>query len=119
LKDGEILEHGHPKQLYQSPQHLYTARLLTNCNVLSAEAATLCGIKTLKDNVVIYPEWGELITGGFTRKPWLVKQILFKGFFEELILEQNNISIRILNSQADKFAEGDRVGLKVKKYLEY
>jgi len=36
LKDGEILEAGHPQILYQNPQHLYTARLLNNCNVLSS-----------------------------------------------------------------------------------
>src|SRR3954470_18158923 len=37
LKDGEILESGHPKEMYQNPQNLYTARLLTNCNVLTKD----------------------------------------------------------------------------------
>jgi ABC-type Fe3+/spermidine/putrescine transport system ATPase subunit len=81
LKDGEILEHGHPKDLYLHPQHLYTARLLTNCNVLTAAEARLCGIPATKDHVVIYPEWAEP-TASLTRKNWTVKQILFKGFLK-------------------------------------
>jgi ABC-type Fe3+/spermidine/putrescine transport system ATPase subunit len=118
LKDGEILEHGHPKELYQHPQHLYTARLLTNCNVLTADEAKLCGIAAKKDHVVIYPEWAEP-TASLTRKHWTIKQILFKGFFEELVLEQAGIQLRALNAQAEKYAEGDQVHVKFKKYLEY
>jgi len=118
LKDGEILEHGHPKALYQNPQHLYTARLLTNCNVLTRDEAKLCGIAAQQDNVVIYPEWAEP-TASFTRKHWLIKQILFKGFFEELVLEQQGVMLRALNARADKYNEGDKVCVKFKKYLEY
>ena len=118
LKDGEILEHGHPKTLYQNPQHLYTARLLTNCNVLTRDEAKLCGIAAQKDNVVIYPEWAEP-TASLTRKHWLIKQILFKGFFEELALEQEGVTLRALNIRAGKYKEGERVCVKFKKYLEY
>ena len=35
LKEGEIVESGHPKKIYNDPKHLYTAQLLTNCNVLN------------------------------------------------------------------------------------
>lgn len=118
LKDGEILEQGHPKALYNDPQHLYTARLLTNCNVLTKDEAGLCGIAIEKDHVVIYPEWAAP-TSSFTANNWVVKQILFKGFYEELVLEQQGISLRILNAYADKYAPGDTVQLKVRKYLEY
>jgi ABC-type Fe3+/spermidine/putrescine transport system ATPase subunit len=118
LKDGEILEHGSPKDLYQHPQHLYTARLLTNCNVLTADEAKLCGIPATKEHVVIYPEWAEP-TASLTRKHWTINQILFKGFFEELVLEHKGIQIRALNAQAEKYAEGATVHVKFKKYLEY
>lgn len=118
LKDGEILEHGHPKFLYQHPQHLYTARLLTNCNVLTRDEARLCGIDAQQQHVVIYPEWAEP-TSSLTRKHWVVKQILFKGFFEELVLEQEGVTLRALNSHAEKYTEGNMVHVKFKKYLEY
>jgi len=118
LKDGEILEQGHPKTLYNDPQNLYTARLLTNCNVLTKEEANTCGLAIEKDHVVVYPEWAAP-TSSFTEHNWTVKQILFKGFYEELVLEQAGITLRILNAFADKYAEGDTVQLKFRKYLEY
>lgn len=118
LKDGRILEHGHPKTLYQHPRELYTAKLLTNCNVLTPDEARLCGISALKDNIVIYPEWAEP-TSSFTRRHWLIKQILFKGFFEELVLEQEGVVLRALNVRAGKYKEGEMVCVKFKKYLEY
>jgi ABC-type Fe3+/spermidine/putrescine transport system ATPase subunit len=118
LQNGEVLESGHPKKLYQTPQHLYTARLLTNCNILSNAGARVCGIKSLAENIVIYPEWA-IVTNSWTRKDWEVKQILFKGSYEDLLLERDNIILRSLNSQRSKYQEGDRVNLKIGKYLEY
>ncbi len=118
LKDGEIIEAGHPKKIYNQPQYLYTAKLLSNCNVLSADDAKLCGIKATKTNVMIYPEWIET-TGGWHRKSWIVKQVLFKGFYEELLLENSGIIMRILNGQAGKYIEGDKVGVKIVQFLEF
>jgi ABC-type Fe3+/spermidine/putrescine transport system ATPase subunit len=118
LKDGTIQEAGHPKKLYQDPQHLYTARLLTNCNILSHHEARLCGLTSQKEHVVIYPEWA-VITNSWTRRDWEVKQILFKGSYEDLLLERNGVTLRSLNSQRSKYHEGDRVNVKIGKYLEY
>ncbi|GAB3907905.1 ABC transporter ATP-binding protein [Mucilaginibacter boryungensis] len=118
LKDGEILEHGDPKSLYQHPENLYTARLLTNCNVLSNAEAKLCGISTEKDNIVIYPEWAST-TPSFTENHWTVKQILFKGFYEELVIAHDKLTLRVLNAHFGKYTEGDAVQLKVSKYLDY
>jgi ABC-type sulfate/molybdate transport systems ATPase subunit len=118
LKDGEILETGHPKTLYQKPRYLYTARLLTNCNTLTNNEGRLCGITSTKKYIVIYPEW-VLATSSWTRKDWEVKQILFKGSYEDVLLERNGVILRSLNAQRDKFNEGDMVNLKISKYLEY
>lgn len=118
LKDGEILEHGHPKTLYHEPKCLYTARLLTNCNVLSNGEAKLCGVISEKENVVIYPEWATTMPS-YTGQHWTIKQILFKGFYEELVLEQGTLTLRAMNAHAEKYKEGDSVQLKVRKYLEY
>lgn len=118
LQDGEILESGHPKELYQNPQNLYTARLLTNCNVLTQEEAKLCGIKTKADCVVIYPEWA-ITTNSWTRKNWTIKQVLFKGSYEDLLLENKEVTLRLLNDQPGKYNEGDRLHLKISRYLEY
>jgi ABC-type Fe3+/spermidine/putrescine transport system ATPase subunit len=118
LKDGEILEHGHPKALYINPLNLYTASLLTNCNILNREEARACNIYTAKQHIVIYPEWGAT-TASHTGKHWAITKILFKGFYEELLLQKDGVSLRVLNAHADKYTEGDKVQLKIKKYLEY
>jgi ABC-type Fe3+/spermidine/putrescine transport system ATPase subunit len=118
LKDGEIIEAGHPKSLYQNPQNLYTARLLTGCNVLTHHEATYCGIQSSKEHVVIYPEWAKP-TSSWTRKDWTIKQVLFKGDHEDLLLEKDGVLLRLLNDQPDKYNEGDKVHIKMSRYLEF
>ena len=118
LKDGEIIESGHPKKVYNDPQYLYTARLLNNCNVLSADEAGVCGIKAKKEWVMLYPEWVEP-RDTWAGKRWIVRQVLFKGFYEELLLENNGVTLRTLNGHAGKFIEGDKVKVKIGRYLEY
>lgn len=118
LKNGEIVETGHPKALYQAPMNLYTAELLTNCNVLSAEEAKICGVKSDQQSVVIYPEWIRL-TNVLKTSEWLVKEVLFKGPYEDLILENNGVMLRAVNNEPDTYKAGDSIGLKIKKWLEY
>jgi ABC-type sulfate/molybdate transport systems ATPase subunit len=118
LKSGEILEADAPKVMYQNPKHLYTAKLLTNCNVLTRDEATHCGIRSAAEHIVIYPEWSET-TNSWTRKNWTVKQVLFKGSYEDLLLENNGVVLRLLNDQPGKYTEGERIHIKIKKYLEY
>jgi ABC-type Fe3+/spermidine/putrescine transport system ATPase subunit len=118
LNKGEIIEHGNPKSLYTRPKHLYTAQLLSNCNVVAAPKAHLCGVDTTKEYVVIYPEHIKikLIAAA---KNWVVKQILFKGFYEDLILQYGDTTLRVLSEETDKYAIGDSVAVRVEKYLEY
>ncbi|MDB5010015.1 MAG: hypothetical protein JWQ06_804 [Mucilaginibacter sp.] len=118
LKEGEILEAGHPKKLYQNPKHLYTAGLLTNCNILSNSEARLCGITSVKEYIVIYPEWAA-VTNSWTRKDWTVKQILFKGNYEDLLLEKNGVTLRVWNNRQEKYHTGDMVNLKIHKHIGY
>lgn len=118
LKDGEILESGRPKNLYKQPQNLYTAQLLSNCNVLTNEEAKKCGINTKAAHVVVYPEWVET-TKSWTHKDWQVKQVLFKGCFEDLLLTYNGINLRVQSDEFDKYPEGSKVHLKINKWLEF
>ena len=118
LKDGEILESGEPKSIYQNPKYLYTARLLTNCTVLTHEQAKICGLKTKSEHVVIYPEWIQTVKT-WTNNDWKIKQVLFKGNYEELLVEYKGVVIRVLNDRFDKYAEGMRINLKLNKWLEY
>jgi ABC-type Fe3+/spermidine/putrescine transport system ATPase subunit len=118
LKDGEILEWGNPKAMYLSPKNLYTAQLLTNCTILTREEAKTIGVKTRADHIVIYPEW---ITTAktWTDNDWKIKQVLFKGCYEELLLEYKGITLRVLNDQFGKYTEGAKINLALQKWLEY
>jgi len=118
LKDGEIIESGDPKAMYQRPANLYTAQLLTNCTVLTRDEAKICGLKTKAEYVVIYPEWIETVKT-WTNNDWEIKHILFKGCYEDLLLEHKGITIRVLNDQFGKYTEGTKINLKLNKWLEY
>jgi ABC-type Fe3+/spermidine/putrescine transport system ATPase subunit len=118
LKDGEILESGDPRSIYQSPKFMYTAKLLTNCNVLTSDEARILGLKTKAEHVVVYPEWIQT-EKNWTHHPWLIKQILFKGNCEDLLLEYKGLTIRALNDQFGKYNESDKVNLKLNYWLEY
>ncbi len=118
LREGEILESGPPKGVYRRPKNLYTARLLTNCNVLNRVEAKICGLKTRAENIVIYPEWIQTART-WTGNNWKIKQVLFKGCYEDLLLERKGITLRALNDQFGKYKEGAKVNLKLSKFLEY
>jgi len=118
LKDGEILENGSPRRMYQHPQNLYTAKLLTNSNILTREEAAICGIQADKEHVVIYPEWAH-VTSSLTRKHFTIKHILFKGAYDELILENEGVVLRATVTDSSKLKEGEHVHLKVDKYLSF
>jgi ABC-type Fe3+/spermidine/putrescine transport system ATPase subunit len=118
LRDGGIIEAGNPRKIYNDPQYLYTAQLLARCNVLTTAEAAVCGIKAKKQYVMIYPEWIEATTS-WRRRIWVVEQVLFKGFYEELLLGNQGVTLRILNGQAGKYGESSKVSLKIGKWLEY
>lgn len=118
IRDGKIVERDHPKAMYQTPQHLYTAELLSNCNALSAEHAEVCGITTAHDQIVIYPEWIHINTV-LNTKLWEVQQVLFKGFYEDIIIRYNDVSLRVLNTEPGKYTPGDQLSISLKKWLEY
>jgi ABC-type Fe3+/spermidine/putrescine transport system ATPase subunit len=119
MKDGKIVESGEPVAIYQTPKHLYTASLLANCNILNVDKAKACSIKLKanKETAVIYPEWIELSNA--KSADWTIKSILFKGFYEDLILEKGEVELRARNYATHTYKEGDKVSVKIGKWLEY
>ncbi|MEO7213551.1 ABC transporter ATP-binding protein [Mucilaginibacter sp.] len=118
IKEGEIVEHGTPEKLYHSPKLLYTAKILAACSELTAAEAAVCGIKSKRGTVVIYAE-NISISGIGAVKKWTIKQVLFKGFFEELVIERDEVSLRVLNYNSARYKVGSKVGIKVDKYYEF
>lgn len=119
MREGNVLESGAPKAVYQNPKTLYTARLLANCNVLDKDKAKVCSInlKAKKKTAAIYPEWLKLKTD--KQGDWQLKMVLFKGFYEEILLEKNDVQLRARNFASGNYKQGDSVSLEISKWLEY
>ncbi|NCD71423.1 ABC transporter ATP-binding protein [Mucilaginibacter agri] len=118
IRNGEIIEHGTPHGMYNHPENFYTAKLLSNCNVLNNQQAKELHIEATMEKVVIYPEWISIVQS-FMPKKWIVAHILFKGPYEELILTHDGISIKMFNLEVGKYALGKGVNVKVSKHLEF
>ncbi|MGV3705316.1 MAG: ABC transporter ATP-binding protein [Arcticibacter sp.] len=116
IKDGRLVEEGSPESLYHHPKDLYTATLLTNCNVLSREEALTLQIHTYKESVAIYPEWVEI---GEKGQEWRVKECLFKGFYEELLLEHGDVQLRALNIKPGAYKKGVAIRAEIRQFREY
>jgi ABC-type multidrug transport system ATPase subunit len=119
LKDGEVVEAGTPAEMYSKPKMLYTAQLLSHCSVLNKEQAKVCGITASRRYVAITPENINIVVPRFGKKKWEVMQVLFKGFYEEILLEKDGTRLRALNIERGKYPEGMMVNVEIKKYFEY
>lgn len=118
LRQGQLQEQGVPKDLYNNPRRLYTAQLLANCNVLTGADAQLIGLRTNKSSVALYPEWIR-IREGLHQNIFDVKGSIFKGFFEELIIERDNVSLRALNINVGAYKNGDKVSVEIDRFLDF
>jgi len=117
IKEGEIVESGSAEELYEAPQLLYTALILASCTQLTPSQAKVLGITTQRGSVVIYAENVKL-SKGLTNN-WVVLKVLFKGVYEELIVEYKRVNIRVLNTSKGKYKIGDKVSISIRKYHEF
>ncbi|MFA6087924.1 ABC transporter ATP-binding protein [Mucilaginibacter sp.] len=118
IKEGEIVENGPPIELYHSPKLLYTSKILVASTELTAKQASICGITSKRGSVVIYAEHIKINPLRIAKK-WTVKQVLFKGFYEELIIECQEVTLRAINYTRGKYEPGNKVGISIKKYYEF
>jgi ABC-type sugar transport system ATPase subunit len=119
LRQGELKEIGSPKDLYNNPKHLYTSQLLANSNVISAEEAATLGLGSAKKYIVLYPEWIKIGEKSDADNIFTVKGSIFKGFFEELVIEKNNVGIRALNVAPGAYKVGEEVAVSFDRFLEF
>lgn len=118
LRNGQLLQTGKPTEIYQQPKHIYTAQILGNAVVLSRGDAEKLGIKTFAASVVFYPEWAE-ITNSWNSRRFEVKDVYYKGFYDELLLERNGVSVRALQLNRGEHKKNDYVQLNISRFLEF
>ncbi len=113
LKDGQLVASGSPAALYQRPPNAYTARLLAKSNILRAEEAHALGIDVSAE-VAVHPEW--LVLHENEASPFEIKDVRFKGFYEELTIGDGYVNIRAVSQAPGTLQSGTRVGIRITHY---
>ncbi|SMC53248.1 ABC transporter ATP-binding protein [Pedobacter africanus] len=118
LKDGKLLQQGKPADVYQHPNHIYTAQLLGNAVVLGHEEAEKLGLEVKNGHAVFYPEWVELKSSWNSRR-FEVKDIYYKGFYEELLLERNSVKIRAIQLNRGEHKKHDHIQANISRFITF
>ncbi|MFD2286064.1 ATP-binding cassette domain-containing protein [Pedobacter petrophilus] len=118
VRNGELLQTGKPSEIYQNPKHIYTAQILGNAVVLSRGDAEKIGLKTFAATVVFYPEWAE-INNNWSSRRFNVADVYYKGFYDELLLERNGVTVRALQLNRGAHKKNDHVQLNIGRFLEF
>ncbi len=118
IKGGQLLQKGTPAHVYNHPEDVYTAQLLGNANVLSAEAAAALGIHATAQKVVIYPEW-VLLKNSLSSKKYTVVDVYYKGFYEELLLERKGVRLRAIQINRGEHQKNDTLQASISKHLDF
>ncbi|RZK81383.1 MAG: ABC transporter ATP-binding protein [Pedobacter sp.] len=118
IRNGQLLQKGRPSYIYNHPDHIYTAQILGNAVVLDKEEALTLGLSGQKDKLLFYPEWVELKSSWNSRR-FEVKDVYYKGFYEELLLERNGVVIRAIQLNRGEHKKNDHVQANIGRFLEY
>ena len=116
MKTGEIVDYGKPKDLYQRPNTPYTGRLLAKSNILSADQASKLGITSevpisiLQQDIKIK----EDPQGNF----W-VEDIKFRGFYDELILSNGELTLHSIQLSNTQFKKDTRIQILVSSFYAF
>ncbi|MCD0488380.1 ATP-binding cassette domain-containing protein [Pedobacter sp. MC2016-14] len=118
IKEGKLIQQGKPAHVYNHPEHIYTAQLLGNAVVLNAEEARKLGLEISASQAVFYPEWVELSSSWNSRR-FEVKEVYYKGFYEELVLERNGVTIRAIQLNRGEHKKNDHVQANIGRFLNF
>lgn len=110
LKQGMLCSKGSAKELYHNPPDAYTATILAKSNVLKATTAALFNADW-ETEVIVHPEWIDLADD--PNASFLIKAIYFKGAYEELIVAQGALNIRVFNKFPGTFSKGQVVKVSI------
>jgi ABC-type Fe3+/spermidine/putrescine transport system ATPase subunit len=115
LENGSIIEEGTPQNLYQNPQHIYTAKLTGVANWIETDIVKLLAPSFIAREGFMYmlrPENIRLQKDGTSNINGVVSRVAFGGMFDWVAVNFNGI---ILQSPApiSKYKEGEIVHLKI------
>lgn len=112
LQEGKLMAAGSPKDIYNNPPNAYAAKLLAKSNILSGNEIAYVFPAVQSKEVIIHPEWIQIDEGAYGTL-FTITGILFKGFYEEIILSYETLQLRGINKVPNKYQIGQQVSVEV------
>jgi spermidine/putrescine transport system ATP-binding protein len=113
MKNGKAMALGNARDLYERPPNAYTARLLAKANILSPEALQQLGHKSTFTTCI---HTQDLRLHPSQDGSFIVDQIRFRGFYEEIVIKQNDLQLIAIERQIGRLKAGDHVAVEVLHY---
>ncbi|WP_051189740.1 ABC transporter ATP-binding protein [Daejeonella oryzae] len=115
IKDGHIIQQGSPEYVAGNPASGYVGKILGNANIVSAmDASEFLHIQTNNhEKVLVYPHHIKITEEGGI--PAHVKQSNFKLFYDELEVNCDGLTLRML-APAGLLKSGQTTNLLIDKY---
>lgn len=113
LQNGTISTKGNPYDLYQKPPNAYVARMLTKSNILTPTQAYYLGLK--QQETAVHPEWINLLAD--TAGDFHVQRVVYRGFYEEVIINNERLTLRIYQLSSRKWEKGQAVDIQITRFV--
>ena len=118
MKNGKITDQGKAHQLYNQPNHPYTARLLAKSNILSPEQAKAAGIQeVLRQEIAIKQE--HIAIQEDPASEFWVKEVRFRGFYNELLVGNTSLTLHMIQFPIEKISKGTKIKISIKQYHSF
>lgn len=111
LKDGNVIQHGTPQQIYREPVNEYVAGLFGTYNLLTEGQQKIIGVKHPVGNRLVRPEEFR-IRKSKTANRFHIDEVRFCGNLYELRLTYRQLTVSVATT-LDKYSVGDKVEISL------
>ena len=111
LKEGSVIQHGTPQQIYREPVNEYVAGLFGDYNLLTPPQQRIVGVNHPTGTRLVRPEEFR-IRKSKTANRFHIEEIRFCGHLYELKLTYRQLCVWVV-STLQKYRVGDRVEISI------
>ncbi len=111
LKDGNMVQHGTPQQIYREPVNEYVAGLFGTYNLLTPGEQKIIGVKHPLGNRLVRPEEFR-IRKSKTVNRFHINEVRFCGNLYELKLTYRQLTVWVATT-SDKYSIGNKVEISL------
>lgn len=107
LKEGHVIQHGTPLQIYHEPVNEYIAGLFGTCQVLSSNHQKIVGVKHPVGDRLVRPEEFRIRKSKTTNR-FHIDEVRFYGNLYELKVTYRQLTLLVATT-LDKYQVGDKI----------